>query len=528
MVKALTFFLLSVLLASAAPVAHRRNYMPDRRYPYFTDGLSVGNLTSTANWQEISGLARPNHTANQGYLWLISDSPANMLAAISVADASNQGVWTLTGAPAFTDWEDISSARVGGIPYLYVADFGDNGNARATFNIFRIVEPVITGSNSSTSSFETITCAYPAGSLPSHKDAELLLVDPDNGDMYVVTKREAVAGVYYLAHASSYTGTQTLTDLGNMFDIPDVTTVPLGATACNVVAGCISSDGREIIVKNYDKAYYFARPSKSVSIYTTLTQTPVEISYVGGGSVSPKKSHPSQEPQGESICFSYDGNSLFTASEFLSTEGSTSTRYPLFKYDRIRKVPTTVTFQEGVSPTAGYTGTLDTYIWDTNPSTDNGGGVSMVVDTAIGTENDQRKGLLKFDISAIPTSARVVSAQLDLYINTEGQGFKFHKMLVSFVESSTYNSLTGGIDNDGAEAAVAADCMNGINLDTVVGTVRNNMVISTVQEWVSNPSTNFGWMIEQIDSSTGDGVQFDTSEGVTSSRRPKLTIKYYQ
>jgi hypothetical protein len=500
--------------------------------PQFKDGVSVGNFDSSTNWQEISGMAPATLPANSAYFWVVSDSPANMLACVSKVNASNQGVWTLTSAPAFSDIEDVATARISGQSYVYVADFGDNGNARATFNLFRCKEPAVTGSDGSIAAvdYETITCAYPGGGgAPSHKDAECLLVDPDTGDMYVITKREAVPGVYQLLHAASYSGTQTLTDMGNMFDIPDITTVPLGATACNVTSGSISRSGKEIVVKNYDATYYFARPDKTVSIMTTLQQTPVQINYVGGGSSSGtylKRSHPSAEPQGEGTCWDQDDQNLFSCSEYISTEGSTASRYPLFRYDRISAAPTTITFQEGVSPTGAYAGTLDTYIWDTNPTTDNGAGTSMVVDTAIGVETDQRKALLKFDISAIPTTAKVVSATLELYINTEGQGWKFHKMLVTWGESSTYNSLTAGIDNDGTDAATAADCINGINLDTLTGTTRNNMLVDTVQAWVSNPSSNFGWVIEQIDSSTGDGVQFDTSEGATASRRPKLTVKY--
>lgn len=520
------FLYLSLVASASAQTLNP--FQAHSKIPQFRDGTSVGNFDSSANWQEISGIAPATVPANSAYLWIISDSPANMLAAVSKTNASNQGVWSLTSAPAFSDWEDLATAKIGGQSYLYIADFGDNGNARATFNIFRCKEPTITGSNGSIAAvdYSTITCEFPAGSLPSHKDAEVLLVDPHTGDMYVITKREAVPGVYRLLHAASYTGTQTLTDLGNMFDIPDVTTVPLGATACNVVGGSISRSGKEIVIKNYDKAYLFARPNLAVSIYTTLTQTPVEINYVGGGSVTPKKSHPSQEPQGESICFDQDDQNLYSASEFISTEGSTSTRYPLFRYDRISAVPTTYTFQDGVSPTAGYAGTRDTFIWDTNPTQDNSIVASLVADKAVGVETDQRKILLKFDISSIPATAKVVSATLELYINTEGQGIALYPILTqNWTEASTYNSVTGGINDDGTEASATAGCIVGQNLDGVTGTIRCNLNPANVQAWVNGSQANYGWLIENTDITGGDGVQIDSREGVTASRRPKLIIK---
>lgn len=507
---------------------------PQQTHPYgkyFKDGVSVGNLENSSNWQEMSGLTNPRLAANSAYLWVNADSPSNIIAAISKSNGSNQGVLTLTGATAMVDLEDIESCSVNGTNYLYGMDYGNNGNSANSrgsgidMRIFRIVEPTITGGNQSTSSFIEINVAFPAVDGPALRDTEATLVDPQTCDIYMIPKRNATQQVYRLNYAESYSGTQTLTYMGTMsFAVPSVTTSALGATACYLVDAAISPNGKEILIKNYDNIYRFPRDPATQTIYQAIdTETPEEISYVGGGSVSPRKSHPSQEPQGEGISFDYDGKDLYSTSEYLTTEGSSATQYPLFKYERLaNKAPTTYTFQEGVS---SYAGTSDTYIWDTNPTTNNGSATSMVVDTATGVETDQRKSLLKFDISTIPSTCKVVSARLDLYINTEGQGFKFHRMLVDWTESSTYNSLTGGVDNDGTDAAVEIDNQNGINLDTITGSVRNNMSVDTVQGWVNGTYSNYGWLIEQINSATGDGVQFDTSEGATSGRRPLLTVK---
>lgn len=513
------------------PILTRRRSTARSLLAEFADGLSVGNLPSTTNWQELSGMACPTLPANAGKAWIVSDSPANMLAAISLTDASNQGVWTLQGvsisSPA--DWEEVATARIGGVSYIYVCDIGDNPSTRSTFNIHRCIEPQITGSDGTilSADIHTIVCAFPGGgSAPTHKDAEAVIVDPDTGDIYVITKREAIPGVYRLAHQASYSGTQTLEYLGKMWDVPDITTVPLGATACNVVGATISSDGKEILVKNYDAIYYFARPDKSVSIYTALTQTPVQVSYVGGGSVSPKKSHPQAEPQGEAICFSYDNNDYFTASEYLASEGSTAARFPLFKYTRLPKAATTAAFQDGVSPDAGYAGTLDTYIWQTNPSTVRGTETTIVLDITPGTPSDDRRALLKFDLSSIPSNAVVVGARLDLWISAEGQGWAWYRMLVPWDENSTHNSL-GGVNNDGVKAVATESTRNGVNLDTIVNiSVRDNMLVSDVQQMISSPSTNYGWLGLNTDTG-GDGVQFDSRQSTTAARRPKLTVRYY-
>lgn len=504
--------------------------------PHWSDGLSVGNFDSSANWQELSGIATAWRNGNEAYLWVISDSPANMLAAISASNASNQGVYTLQTPPTYVDWEDIESAVVQGQPYLYIFDYGNNGNgidSRGTgidMRIFRAKEPAITGAGGviSSSDYIQIDAVFPAGNPPSLRDCEASIVDPDTGDIYIITKRETIPHVYYLAHAASYAGTQTLTYLGAMYDIPDITTVALGATAVNVVDAAISPNGKEILVKNYNDVYYFARDKATQSIYQALIQTPVIVpAYVGGGSVSPKSSHPSQEPQGEGITYSRDGRDLYSNSEFVSTEGSTASRYPLFKYARAPKTPITVAFQDGVSPTGAYAGTVDTYLWGTTPDTTRGTETTFVLDITVGTPTDDRRALLKFDLSSIPTNATVVGAKLEFWISAEGQGWAWYKMLAPWNESSTYNTMTGGVDNDGVEAASTPSVVNGVNLDTILSvTVRDNILVSDVQGMVSNPSTNYGWLGKNLDVATGDGVQFDSRESITGSHRPKLTVRY--
>ena len=99
------------------------------RISQWKDGVSVGNFDNSANWQELSGCTTPRNPLNSSYMWVMSDHPADMIAAVSAANASNQGVWTLTGAATSVDWEDVESQTVGGIHYLYVMDFGNNPSA---------------------------------------------------------------------------------------------------------------------------------------------------------------------------------------------------------------------------------------------------------------------------------------------------------------------------------------------------------------------------------------------------------------
>lgn len=79
----------------------------------------------------------------------------------------------------------------------------------------------------------------------------------------------------------------------------------------HVTAGDISSDGLEIVVKNYHAIYYWKRmPGQSVP--DALRQPGTELSY-------------EREPMGESIAWALDGSGFYTLSE--NTKGERGKLY---------------------------------------------------------------------------------------------------------------------------------------------------------------------------------------------------------
>lgn len=493
----------------------------------FLDGASMGNLSTT--YTEYSGLAPAQKVANKGYLWAIEDGATAYVLAINKATAALAGKWTITMTS--TDVEDVDSATVEGQAYVYLCDSGDNANARATFKIIRIKEPTITGSDDTVAGGDTeeITVEYPAGDIPSHKDAEALLVDPHTGDMYIVTKRISPVKLYRLAHAASYSGTQTLVDVGDLTADAAFNTISTTVSGNNgyVTGGSIAPNGTEILLRSYREVWRFPRTVASQSILQALQGTPaLMMGYVGGGD---RFLHPQLEPQGEAVCFDQSGSAVYTCSENVANRGTTASAYPLYRYGRVGPAVTTHTFQEGA---ASYAGTTDTYLDQSAPTTDNGAGTSMVCDfdySAFPTVSRVRAGLLRFDVSSISSSAIVIGAQLDVYINTEGLGMTFYKMLSTWSEASTYNSLTAGVSLDDVECSSSAFATiidaAAEGIDTYTGTYRVNIPAAIVQSWVTSSANNFGVYITGPTESTGDGLQLDTSEGATAGRRPLLTVR---
>lgn len=508
--------------------------------PWFKTGVSVGNLSTT--YTEYSGLTQPGRVENKEYLWAIEDGNTGYILAINRNTAALSGVWTVTGMTA-SDNEDCTSCVVDGIPYLFVCDTGDNANARATIKVTRVEEPIITGSNGTISSKLDIVCQYPAGDLPSHKDVETVIADPDTGDLYFITKRISPVKMYRLPFALTYTGTQTLEFVGNLTSDAAFNVISTTFSVNNgyTVGGNISPNGSEIILRSYSALYVWRRNKSKETIPQCLARVYDSVlthSYVGGGGSSslttaPKCLHPNQEPQGESVSYDYEGINIYTCSEFLANEGTSASAYPLFKYVRVGNSPVIVDFQNGLN---SYTGCKDTFIDSTTPTVSNAAATSLVLDydySAYPTISRTRAALIKFDLTSIPAGSIIIGAYLTVYINTEGKTMAFHKILTPWVDTDTWNSLSGGLPLDNVDAKTVSDVSIGVattgqGIDSYVGFVRLNMPVSTVQDWVDNSSNNNGWIgVGGFDTSaTGDGGQLDSSKSLTQARKPKLTISY--
>lgn len=494
----------------------------DNKTGDFTQGVSVGNLPAAE--VEISGMARARRPENAGYLWVMVGGSAVRITPILASNASAGSART-TGS-ILTDVEDMASATVNGNHYLFMSDTGDNSSARATIRMVRINEPVISGNSGalSTEEYIVVTMEFPAGNVPSHKDTECILIDPSNGDAYFVTKRISPVKLYRLPFAASYTGTQTLEYMGDLTSDTAFNTISLVESGNNgyVVGGCIRDDGEEIILRSYNTLWRFAR-SSGQTILQALQQPPTPIlGYVGGGKNQP---HPGAEPQGESVCYSPNGDRIYTASELVTAAGSSASAYPLYAYDRLYYTPVAFTFRQGEN---SYTGAVDTFIESVNPDVVHGSDDSLRGDynySAYPTVSEYVYALLKWDVSAINANARVSSAWFEITVNNEGKGFSAHQVLRAWDGSSTWNSL-GGLDFDGSDVVAEPFAkLYATVLDGDLGMLRANIPASLAQGWVDGSIPNHGIVLTGIpEDSTGDGMSWDSAEAITVTDRPRLVI----
>lgn len=251
---------------------------------------------------EASGLAYSR--ANPGMIWSHNDSGhANIVFLLNAETGEIMARYVVQGTNNL-DWEDIEVAEgpEQGKSYIYLADTGDNNEARPNYSIYRFEEPVYHPDHYgqvvqiSDIPVDRIRFSFPDGS----HDTEAMFVDPLTKDIFLATKRDVVSMLYVIPYP------QNVEDIYQIYKAGS-----LGFRETS--AGVSSFDGEKVMIKNRQTIFYWQR-QEGESMVQMLARTPVKAPYVG-------------EPQGEAICFDADNN-YFTLSE----EQNSDIQPTLFKY----------------------------------------------------------------------------------------------------------------------------------------------------------------------------------------------------
>ena len=191
------------------------------------------------------------------------------------------------------DCEDIAvgPGPVKGKSYVYLGDIGDNYSGKKFITIYRAEERKAWGKDSLAHTVPVaVHFTYPDGA----KDAETMMVDPVEKLLYIVTKRYDTVGVYTTPLNFRIKDTVALTFRTKLF-FPGIKPFKW------ITAGDISKKGDQILLKSYEKVYYWRRAANE-SAWQAMKKTPRELPY-------------KQERQGEAIGFSADGKGYYTTSE---------------------------------------------------------------------------------------------------------------------------------------------------------------------------------------------------------------------
>jgi hypothetical protein len=262
---------------------------------------------------ESSGIVASRR--NPGIFWTHNDSGDGPFIYAFDREGNKRGTWRVSAADAF-DWEGIATGPGPdpGQPYLYIGDIGNNGGERREIIVYRIPEPVVETADRDADTFkplrtqnaEAIRLRYPQG----QHNAESLLVHPNTGDIYIITKKlkpNAVAGVFKLAAPYSTASVNTL-KLVSELRVPHM-------FQAMVTAGDISPDGQRVVLCDYLSAYEITLP-EGAAFDDIWKQAPVRINL-------------GARKHGESVCYRLDGKAILATSEKQPT--------PLIEVERLNR-----------------------------------------------------------------------------------------------------------------------------------------------------------------------------------------------
>ena len=191
-------------------------------------------------------------------------------------------------------------------------------------------------------------------------------------------------------------------------------------------------------------------------------------------------------------------------------------------------------FQQGIG---GYEGTQDTWVSQQNPNTSYGNNDTRVSDddTANSIFTDYRgQALVRFDgvigANQVPAGSTITNATLVIDVPDDidtpfyNPSFFVHPVIRDWNESSTWNSLSGGL-TVGPDLAPAVGTFLGDSVPNGDSMRRIN-VTATVQAW-ANGVPNFGFAIlPEIISGNDDGIEIRSSENGNTILRPRLEVTY--
>ena len=260
--------------------------------PQVVGKIESGEIT------ESSGIAASK--CQENVFWTHNDSGDDAFIFALNQKGKKLGTWKVSGAKN-KDWEGIATFRdaKNGKCLLYIGDIGNNERLKSEMTIYRVAEPTISDADkdsskknpSQTENAEAIKFVYP----DMRHDAETLLVHPNSGDIYVLSKRlSGASGVYKLAADFSLEKTNTLKKIAD-FSVP---AVPNGF----LTGGDISPDGKRVVVCDYFSAYEIVLPKNAKSFDEIWTEKPLIVEL-------------GERNQGEAVAYSADGKSIFATSE---------------------------------------------------------------------------------------------------------------------------------------------------------------------------------------------------------------------
>jgi endonuclease/exonuclease/phosphatase family metal-dependent hydrolase len=266
----------------------------------------VGTLENN-DIDEASGIVRSQ--IDPDVFWVINDDGPSVLHAIDGA-GNMLGTVKVSGTTN-NDWEDLASFSLDGVPYLLLADIGDNEAKRKDVRFYVIEEP--DPADKKTKYSWRVDFSYPAGP----RDAESIAVDVENEQALILTKRDIPSRLYAVPLRPDSKKRQAATRLGVIGSLPqpsrrDVEFAPkTDDLYWQPTSMDVSDDGLRAVVLTYGGVYLYERlPDQSW--LDALQRPPLVVSRT-------------RNREAEAATFNADGDAIYITLEQRNA--------PLFRLD---------------------------------------------------------------------------------------------------------------------------------------------------------------------------------------------------
>ncbi|MEB2280169.1 DNRLRE domain-containing protein [Lysinibacillus xylanilyticus] len=180
----------------------------------------------------------------------------------------------------------------------------------------------------------------------------------------------------------------------------------------------------------------------------------------------------------------------------------------------------------------------DTTIRSANPTQTGGNDFELGVGTAVG--GNTVRSLLKFDLSAVPSSTTILSTDLNLWFSSTNNNspidISLHKLTSPWEENqaswnnakttpyTAWKTAGGDFLNDKLRTVKDISVPPASIADAMVNW---KVPLDVVQGWINNPTTNYGFMLKSDNETTQIYKKFASSEQSTLNKyKPQLVVTY--
>jgi hypothetical protein len=237
--------------------------------------FDVSGRLEDSDIREASGMARSQR--EPGLLWIINDNGAKEIVHATDKTGSQLGQFKLQKSRN-KDWEDLASFRLGNMPYLMIADIGENDAKHDERTLYFVEEPPLEKKGKSKLDWR-VDYVYPDGA----RDAESAAVDIDGQRALILSKRDIPPQLYSVPLLVDSDDTVTATLLGtvNSLQRPSRSDIEYASKAKDwywqPVGMDISEDNLAAVILTYREVYFFQRKADQ-NWLQALNSQPVRIS----------------------------------------------------------------------------------------------------------------------------------------------------------------------------------------------------------------------------------------------------------